>query len=87
MFQDVFEHGFVFRIGVFAGQQWDDEDGLFPFGIEFELTPEVFSVLFEYMEIGDLDLVLREVSDGVPPFLCVKKVSVVPDPSCYRVEY
>ena len=54
----------IFRIGKFSGQQRNDQDSLFPFGVEPKLAPQVFPVLFKDMKSSYLALILREIRDS-----------------------
>jgi hypothetical protein len=48
------KYGQIVRIGILTGKQWDNQDRLFPLGMEPELGSQVFSILPEYMKRGDL---------------------------------
>jgi hypothetical protein len=48
------KYGQIVRIGILTGKQWDNQDSLFPLGMEPELGSQVFSILPENMKRGNL---------------------------------
>jgi hypothetical protein len=40
-------------MGILTGKQWDNQDCLFPLGMEPELGSQVFSILPENMKSGN----------------------------------
>ena len=54
-------------MGKLGGEQGDDQYGLFPFGMEPELCPQVLPILIENMECGDSASILGKIGDGLSP--------------------
>ena len=68
MLQDVPEDRGILRHHVFTGQKRENQDRLLPLGMKAQLGPQVFPILFEDMECGDVMNILRKIRYGCAPF-------------------
>jgi hypothetical protein len=59
------KHGKIVRISEFAGEQRNNQNGFFPFGMEPELGSKVLPILFKDMECGNLSTILRKISNAL----------------------
>jgi hypothetical protein len=62
--EEILEDGKICRISVFRGKGGDNQDRLFPLGVEPELGLQMLSVLPENVKSRYLTAVLREVGNG-----------------------
>jgi hypothetical protein len=70
LFEDILKHGTIIFIRILAGEQWNNQYGLLPLGMEPELGPQMLPILLEYVESGKLDAILREIGNGLTsPFI------------------
>jgi hypothetical protein len=67
LFEDILKHGTIIFIRILAGEQWNDQYGLLPLGMEPKLGPQMLPILFEYVERGKLDAILREIGNNLTP--------------------
>lgn len=61
--QDILKDGEIILVRVLAGEQWNNQHRLLPFGMEPELGSQMLPVLLEYVECGQLDAVLGEIGN------------------------
>jgi hypothetical protein len=63
--QDILKDGEIIFVRVLAGEQWNNQYGLFPLGMEPELISQMLPVLLEYVECGQLDSILGEIGNNL----------------------
>ena len=63
--QDILKDGEIILVRVLAGEQWNNQYGLFPLGMEPELISQMLPVLLEYVECGQLNAILGEIGNNL----------------------
>ena len=63
--QDILKDGEIIFVRVLAGKQWNNQNRLFPLGMEPELRSQMLPVLLEYVECGQLNAILGEIGNNL----------------------
>ena len=88
--QYVFKYGEILRIRIFTGQKGNNEDSLFPLGVEPELVSQVPPILFQDMEGSDLALTLGKIGNSrTSSFSCIidrSLINVHPEVADFRMK-
>lgn len=80
MFEDILKHGTIIFIHILACEQWNNQYGLLPLGMEPKLGPQMLPILFEYVKRGKLDAILREIGNSLTSTLILSGLETKENP-------